>query len=157
LAVSPSEASKALFSRFAAVYRPDAIFFRRTEGLPCPAPAAHTGRVAQAAQTMQTAPAGGRAACGAARPAARRPAARPLRRPAGGAAAAEALFRRGAYGEAAELLLASGVDSVRDPAELSLLARSLANQGRLADALLWCDRWLAQSKLDPTGHYLRAV
>ena len=40
---------------------------------------------------------------------------------------------------------------------LSLLARALANQGRLADALVWCDRWVAADKMDPAGHYLRAV
>jgi chemotaxis protein methyltransferase CheR len=37
------------------------------------------------------------------------------------------------------------------------LARALANQGRLADALAWCDRWIAADKLDPAAHYLRAV
>jgi chemotaxis protein methyltransferase CheR len=37
------------------------------------------------------------------------------------------------------------------------LARSLANQGKLTDALVWCDRWVAGDRLDPSGHYLRAV
>ena len=39
----------------------------------------------------------------------------------------------------------------------SLLARALANQGRLADAILWCDRWVAADKLDAGAHYLRAI
>lgn len=45
----------------------------------------------------------------------------------------------------------------REPAEYGLLARSLANQGKLADALVWCDRWVAVDKLNPAAHYLRAV
>jgi chemotaxis protein methyltransferase CheR len=41
--------------------------------------------------------------------------------------------------------------------EFSTLARALANQGQLAEALTWCDRWIAAEKLNAAGHYLRAV
>jgi chemotaxis protein methyltransferase CheR len=41
--------------------------------------------------------------------------------------------------------------------EFSALARTLANQGKLAEALTWCDRWIAAEKLNAAGHYLRAV
>ena len=41
--------------------------------------------------------------------------------------------------------------------EFSTLARALANQGKLAEALTWCDRWIAAEKLNAAGHYLRAV
>jgi len=41
--------------------------------------------------------------------------------------------------------------------EFSTLARALANEGKLAEALTWCDRWIAAEKLNPAGHYLRAV
>lgn len=41
--------------------------------------------------------------------------------------------------------------------EFSTLARTLANQGKLTDALTWCDRWIAAEKLDTVGHYVRAV
>ena len=41
--------------------------------------------------------------------------------------------------------------------EFSTLARALANQGKLAEALIWCDRWIAAEKLNAAGHYLRAV
>lgn len=37
------------------------------------------------------------------------------------------------------------------------MARVLANQGKLAEALTWCDRWIAAEKLNAAGHYLRAV
>ncbi len=36
-------------------------------------------------------------------------------------------------------------------------ARELANDGRLSEALAVCERCLASDKLDPAGHYLRAV
>jgi len=39
----------------------------------------------------------------------------------------------------------------------SPVARALADQGKLAEALTWCDRWIAADKLDAAGHYLRAV
>ena len=41
--------------------------------------------------------------------------------------------------------------------EFSTSARALANQGKLAEALTWCDRWIAAEKLNAAGHYLRAV
>lgn len=37
------------------------------------------------------------------------------------------------------------------------LARSLANEGKLAEALGWCERWIAADKLHAAAHYLRAV
>lgn len=37
------------------------------------------------------------------------------------------------------------------------VARALADQGRLDEALPWCDRWIAQDQLDPAGHYVRGV
>ena len=36
-------------------------------------------------------------------------------------------------------------------------ARAAASQGRLADALAWCDRWIACDKVDVDAHYLRAM
>lgn len=41
--------------------------------------------------------------------------------------------------------------------DLSLQARTLANEGRLAEALDVCDRWIATDKVDAAGHYLRAL
>ncbi|WP_211465564.1 CheR family methyltransferase [Collimonas silvisoli] len=53
--------------------------------------------------------------------------------------------------------LAASTERSPSPAEFPLLARALANQGKLADALTWCDRWIDADKLEPAGHYLRAV
>lgn len=39
----------------------------------------------------------------------------------------------------------------------SAAARALADQGRLADALASCDRWIASEATNPVAHYLRAV
>jgi chemotaxis protein methyltransferase CheR len=44
-----------------------------------------------------------------------------------------------------------------EPPLFSGMARALADQGELAEALTWCDRWIAADKLDSAGHYLRAV
>jgi chemotaxis protein methyltransferase CheR len=39
----------------------------------------------------------------------------------------------------------------------SLQARTLANQGRHADALVWCERWIAANKIDAAAHYVHAT
>jgi chemotaxis protein methyltransferase CheR len=73
-------------------------------------------------------------------------------------AVAASLYQQGRYAETAEMLLASfEARAAPDPQAFSLLARALANQGGLADALAWCDRWIAADKLDSSAHYLRAV
>jgi len=38
----------------------------------------------------------------------------------------------------------------------SQLARARANEGRLAEALEWCERAIAADRLNPAGHYLHA-
>ena len=72
-------------------------------------------------------------------------------------AAAVSFSEQGRHAEAADTLLALGDGPVSAPSACSLLARALANQGKLAEALMWCDRWIAADKLDATGYYLRAV
>ncbi len=42
-------------------------------------------------------------------------------------------------------------------AACSLRARTFANEGKLAEALIWCDRWIAADKIDAAGHYLRGA
>jgi len=73
------------------------------------------------------------------------------------AAAAELLYQQGRYAEAADTMVASLTRRAPDREAFSLLARALANQGKLADALTWCERWIDADKIDPAGHYLRAV
>jgi chemotaxis protein methyltransferase CheR len=40
---------------------------------------------------------------------------------------------------------------------LAAMARALADQQRMDEALTWCDRWVAAQKLDPAAHYLRGM
>lgn len=71
---------------------------------------------------------------------------------------ASELHRQGRYAEAADTLI-KFIDNggAAGPGAFSLLARALANQGRLADALSWCEGWLAADKMNASAHYLRAV
>jgi chemotaxis protein methyltransferase CheR len=50
----------------------------------------------------------------------------------------------------------SPVDQTKH-AKLRRAAQRLANRGRLAEALKCCDRWVAADRLNPAGHYLRAI
>ncbi|SRR5712691_8956955 len=66
------------------------------------------------------------------------------------------LYERGRYEEAAEKLIE--LSQHRDDAKaMSLLARVYANQGKLAEALEWCEKAIAADKLNAGYHYLRAV
>jgi chemotaxis protein methyltransferase CheR len=69
---------------------------------------------------------------------------------------AESLYESGQYTETTDLLLSSP-DTHATTELLSILTRALANEGKLADALEWCDRWVNADKLDPSGHYVRAM
>lgn len=51
--------------------------------------------------------------------------------------------------------LASQVQN--DTQAIALLARTFANQGKLTDALEWCDKAVNTDKLNPSFHYLRAT
>ncbi len=42
-------------------------------------------------------------------------------------------------------------------AKLRRAAQRLANRGKLTEALDCCDRWVAADRLNPSGHYLRAI
>jgi chemotaxis protein methyltransferase CheR len=41
--------------------------------------------------------------------------------------------------------------------DFAACARDCADRGALDEALRWCDRWLAASRLDPAAHYLHAM
>jgi chemotaxis protein methyltransferase CheR len=47
--------------------------------------------------------------------------------------------------------------ATRPPPDLGTATRSLANEGKLAEALDCCDRWIASDKMNARAHYLRAV
>jgi chemotaxis protein methyltransferase CheR len=165
LVVSPSEASHALFPQFVTLNLSGAILYQKSDAKPrtqqpsMPMPLGEaTGFVAPATETptpwapripvelaAQTSP-----ALSPEEPAPAEVSPAPY-------AVAESFHQQGCYAEAVDTLLASFAWNAPGPPAFSLLARALANQGKLADALTWCDRWIAADKLDPAGHYLRAV
>lgn len=159
LVVSPSEASHALFPQFVAVNFPGAIAYRKSDatqrteqrGMPAP-PSEMAGPAAPALETPAQWS-----------PPLQPPPVLPLEVPAPAAtvaapyAVAESFYHQGRYAEAADTLLAAFTGRAPDAPAFSLLARALANQGQLAAALAWCERWIAADKLDAAGHYLRAV
>jgi chemotaxis protein methyltransferase CheR len=161
LVVSPSEASKALFPQFITANFPGAILFQksdaplRTEPIPMLSAQVPEFTVPAIEESLPWTPPG-TAADVQPSPLKEEPVVVDALR--GPVAAAASLYHEGRYAQAADVLLSAFAESLpEEPAAVSLLARALANQGRLADALAWCDRWLAADKLDAAGHYLRAI
>jgi len=72
-------------------------------------------------------------------------------------AEATALYEHGRYAEAAEKLLTRFQDHQDKSKAICLLARALANQGRLAEALEWCEKTISADRLNPTLYYLHAT
>ncbi|UUZ67247.1 tetratricopeptide repeat protein [Polaromonas sp. P2-4] len=160
LAVSPTEASQALYPQFSAVNFSEAILFQKNSAsshvqpiLLATTPVPQFSVPAVETSLPNIAPTAPDLAAWQQEPVAAEPLPSPL-------AGAQTLFEQGRYEEAAATLLAAlAIPTQRspEPALLRLLAHALANQGRLADALAWCERWIAADKLDPAGHYLRAI
>jgi chemotaxis protein methyltransferase CheR len=146
LAVSPSEVSQALFPQFVTKNFPGVILYQKSE---TPAPALEMPvpwpKPATAGRRHEPVPVPRSAAPPPAIP---QPTPRAL---------AASLYEQGRYGEAADTLLASFAERRPGHEAFSLLARALANQGRLADALAWCERWIAADKLDAAAYYIRAA
>ena len=135
LVVSPGETSQVVFDDFTTVSFPGVILYRKapvTARLPALAEAPLPAPVEAPSAPVQPGPAWSRPA-------------------------AASLYEQGRYAEAVEAVLASCGGRTPDRHALALLVRALANQGRLADALAWCDRWIDAHKLDAIAHYLRAV
>jgi chemotaxis protein methyltransferase CheR len=68
-----------------------------------------------------------------------------------------ALYREGRYAAAARTLVKSSPHLLTDVPAMTLLARTYANQGKLLEALMWCERALATDHLYPTCQYLHAT
>lgn len=141
LAVSPSETSQELFSQFQTHNFPGVILYQKSDA---PARKLPESWVPPAAAPWRPEP--------APTPAPPTPAVESAPR-----VSAASLYEQGRYGEAVDVLLASCAAQPPRHEAYSLLARALANQGRLADALIWCDRWVAAHKMDAAAHYVRAA
>ena len=166
LAVSPSEASQALFPEFATRNFPGVILYQKTDGKadvatprwrPVDADADYFPPALDAPVVWPPLPRAPELVP-LEPPPPELPQQPPLARdPASTLTRATALYADGHYAEAAEALLGALQDHGPRPEIFSLLARATANQGNLAEAGQWCDRWIAADKLDSGGHYLRAV
>jgi chemotaxis protein methyltransferase CheR len=169
LAVSPSETSQELFSQFATRNFPGAILYQKSDARASASRSPAAARVDWAdfmrevywpawppLEDVQPAEAAWRAEAGQP-PAPPEPSSMPAAAAPAANAQAASFYERGCYAEAVDVLLALAGARSLVPCEFSLLARALANQGRLAEALAWCDRWIHADKLDSSGHYLRAV
>jgi chemotaxis protein methyltransferase CheR len=67
------------------------------------------------------------------------------------------LYEQGRYVEAAALLLELLAHRPGDSTAMALLARAYANQGKLEEALKWCERAITADRLDAGLHYLHAT
>jgi chemotaxis protein methyltransferase CheR len=150
LVVSPAETSHELFSEFATValddvtlYRKPATPLRETLTLPSvvrdsePAMAA-VDDTSQKNQDHQV-------HAGTAEP------------PAPSYGQALALYERGRYEEAQQILGTLLSQNGNDAQAMLLLARAYANQGKLAAALAWCDKAIAADKTAARAYYLQAT
>jgi chemotaxis protein methyltransferase CheR len=156
LIVSPSEASHTLFSPFATVNFPGAIFYqKRSHG--------SEGLKELILQEITNPPLPGETLCYPQRtPETHAPFA--LESEERMAAEAQptaceealALYAQGHYAEAAERIAIWLEEHPADATALALLARLYANQGKLAEALKWCEQASAADRLNPGYHYLLA-
>ena len=167
LAVSPSECSQALFSQFSSVTLSGSILYRKRTAdertrAECPAelPSRAVGSVAQALPVASSTPPTSLAVLSTvpATQAAKIAECAASPAPAVPWATVELLYEDKRYSEVADLLLVAPVDAMRQlPRALSMLARALANQGRLTEALVWSERVIAADKLTAAVHYLHAM
>ena len=126
LVVSPSECSQALFSQFVAVNFPGSILYRKggpEERSPLNLAPPSFGTPAESAATAFDPP------------------------PPSMAALAKPVPEE--LPEIPEQVLPAETESSQ---RFSLQARALANQGRHAEALGWCERWIAANKIDADAH-----
>ncbi len=161
LAVSPSESSRELFPQFAVRNFPGAILYQKSDAeapwadspvTSAPAsdpPGAQPGCGDSATERLRAGPP----------PESPEPAIllEPEELPPTPTAVAMAFATQGRYAEAADLLQNLMTGPAPDPEIFSPLARALANQGKLTEALAYCDQWIAADKINAAAHYLRAV
>ena len=144
LITSPAETSGALFSEFEAVEFPGVFFYRRTAG-----GAPRTVVAGQRVPVVNVAPTSLRAEESIVPP--ESPGIDAMRSVPLGEMLHQ-LFRA----QETEPVAAE----VQEPDESAMLrhrARTCANQGRLAEAMDWCERAIASDKLNPASHYLLAT
>lgn len=86
-----------------------------------------------------------------------RPPPPPPRPPADPRPDALSLYRQGRYEEAEKTIRVSLESGGNRGEEFALLARTLANRGRLAEALEWCGKAIEADRCNPGFHFLSAA
>jgi chemotaxis protein methyltransferase CheR len=143
LIVSPAEYSQAVFAQFTATNFPGTVLYRKRAPRAAPAPAASPSFTAA---ITAPAPRPVQAIAPAIAPTPAAPAAsEPL-------AVAREHFAAGRFAEAVD-----AIAQEPKPEAQSLLARALANLGRLEEAAAAAECWLSANKLDASAHYLHAM
>jgi chemotaxis protein methyltransferase CheR len=164
LIVSPCEASAELFPEFNAIHFPGVILYQKNTVAPV-----RTVEQFAASEQGQTEPQGlGQfpfsLACeeGVLPPAlelfepeAVEPTA--LSSAASGIESARTLYAEGSYAQAVEVLESGDERMAQAPEAMALAARALANQGKLAEALVQCERAIEKDKVHAGYHYLLAT
>lgn len=141
LFLSPIEASMALLAPFQTVNFPRAVLYRKLKEEERPAGIERM----PAMETVESNPSSP-------------PPPAPPRLPATDIhAKARALYERGSYQEAAELLTQLLAADGDDAKAMALLARVRANQGKLKEALDWCGKAIERDKFKPAHYYLKAT
>jgi chemotaxis protein methyltransferase CheR len=157
LIVSPTETSQALFSEFATVNFPGAFFYRKGAARPAAArdfAVPHTqAEFPDLSEIKAVFPTEIQPV--AAEP--QSPTVQPQTPPHSVYDDALSLHEQGRYAEAEEKLTALLGQEPAATNAVALLARVYANQGKLAEALAWCEKAVAIDKLNPGHHYLRAT
>ena len=146
LIVSPSEVSHTLFASFQMIASSGAILYRKTSHSPGPV-------------TNGNAPAPPRHAVTRHPPGLGVPDQTPHPMPPAPGPYGDALtlYQQGRYAEVAETIGKSCADGNADAPALALLARTRANQGRLAQARRWCEQAIVADRLNAGLHYLYAT
>lgn len=67
------------------------------------------------------------------------------------------MYREGGYAEAEKKIRSSLESGGNRGEEFALLARNLANRGRLAEALEWCGKAIDADRCDPRFYFLSAT
>lgn len=164
LAVSPSECSQTLFSRFVTTNFPGAVLYRKggaeersllPRAAPLPEPLSTAQPFSFALRQQPPAPTADPAREEVPSPGLPEISAGSAGSPAD-LATAESAFGEGRYSEVVDVLLA-GLTAGRELRAFSLLARAYANQGKLAEALQWTSRWIEADRVEPAAYYLHAM
>lgn len=129
LAVSPSECSQSLFAKFAVVNIDDAILYSKAPRNAADAVAHQEPPVLPAQYVLEE-----------------------RRQSTASRTAAVVRSRKAVTSEA----VAPPTTPVRT-IDYASEARALADAGRLGDALVCCEGWIAAAKVDPAAHYLKAT